>query len=83
MPRFIISVREMYDHDARGHRQEIDTGFGLSSQTVYSENAAVSAIKFAGVASARRQERGQVAEGEVDDSEAIRLDTLGDGSRRV
>ena len=79
MPRFIISVRELYDHDLRG--QGIDTGFGTSSQPVSRGNAAVSAIQFADVATG--QEEGQVAEGGVDDSEAIRLEMLGDGTRQV
>ena len=50
MPRFIISVRELYDRDLRGRRQGIDTGFGVSSQPISSGNATVSVIRFAGVA---------------------------------
>jgi len=80
MPRFIISVRELYDRDLRGHLQGIDTGFGVSSQPVSSGNAAVSAIRFADVAPA--QEDGQAAGGEVGDSEAIRLE-MRDGTRQV
>ena len=80
MPRFIISVRELYDHDS-GRSQGIDTGFGVTSQPVFSENAAASAIEFAGVAA--RQEQGRVAEGEVDDSGANRLEMLGDGTLQV
>ena len=81
MPRFIISVRELYDRDVRGRWQGIDTGFGMSSQPgVSSRNAAVSAIEFAEVAPAQAQ-----PEDEVDDSdsEAIRLEMLGDGTRQV
>ena len=81
IPRFIISVRELYDRDLSGRWQGIDTGFGVSSQPSSSGNAAVSAIEFAGVAPG--QEQGQVAEGEVDDSEAIRLEMLGDGMYQV
>ena len=84
MPRFIISVREMYDRDLRGRWQGVDTGFGVLSQPVSSGNAAVSAIRFADAAPG--QEEGQVAEGEVeDDSEAIRLETRmsGDGTGQV
>ena len=77
MPRFIISVRELYDRDLRGRWRGIDTGFGVSSQPVFSG----STIEFADVAPGQGQ--GRVAEGEVDDSEAIRLDTLGDGTRQV
>ena len=80
MPRFIISVRELYDRDLRGRWQGIDTGFGVSSH-VFSENAGVSAIRFADVTPG--QEQGQAAEGEGGDSEAIRLETLGDGTRQV
>ena len=69
VPRFIISVRELYDRDLCGRWQGIDTGFGMSSQPVSSGNAVVSAIEFADVAAG--QEQGQVAEGEMDDSEAI------------
>ena len=72
IPRFIISVRELYDRDLRGRWQGIDTGFGVLSQPISGGNAAVSAIQFADVAPG--QEEGQVAEGEVDDSEAIRLE---------
>ena len=79
MPRFIISVRELYD----GHRRQgIDTGFGMSSQPVFNSNTAVSAIEFAKVTPG--QEQGQVlAEGEADDPEAIQLEMLGDGTRQV
>ena len=79
MPRFIISVRELYDRDLRGRWQGIDTGFGVLSQHVSSGNAAMSAIQFADVA----PWQGEVAEGEVCDSEAIRLELLGDGTRQV
>ena len=83
MPRFIISMRELYNHDLRGHWQGIDTGFGVLSQPVSSGNAAVSAIQFADPAPG--QEEGHMAEGEVVGSEAIRLETrmLGDGTRQV
>ena len=80
IPRFIISVRELYDRDLRGRWQGIDTGFGVLSQPISGGNAAVSAIQFADVAPG--QEEGQVAEGEVDDSEAIRLE-MRDSTRQV
>jgi hypothetical protein len=78
MPRFIISVRELYDHDLHGRWQGIDTGFGVLSQPVFSGNAAVSAIQFADVVPGQDLEEGEVA----DDSEAIRLE-MRDGTRRV
>jgi hypothetical protein len=80
MPRFIISVRELYDRDLCGRWQGIDTGFGVLSQPVSGGNAAMSAIQFADVAPG--QEEGEVAKGEVDDLEAIRLE-LRDGTRQV
>ncbi|KAF8553840.1 hypothetical protein OG21DRAFT_1509602 [Imleria badia] len=80
MPRFIISVRELYDRD-RGYQQGIDTGFGVLSQPVAGENAVVSAIVFAAVNPG--QEDGQVVEGDAEDSEGIRLELLGDGARHV
>ena len=80
MPRFIISVRELYDRDLRGRWQGIDTGFSVFPQTVSSGNAAMSAMQFADVALG--QDEGHVAEGEVDDSQAIRLE-MRDGTRQV
>lgn len=71
MPRFIISIRELYDHDHRGRLQGIDTGFGVSSQPVDSENTAVSTIAFADVAGG--QEQGQAAEGDKGDSAGNQL----------
>jgi hypothetical protein len=77
MPRFIISVRVLYDRDLRGCWQGVDTGFGISSQPVSTGNAALSAMEFAAA-----QEQGQAAEGEVDDSEVIRLE-MRDGTHQV
>ena len=83
MPRFIISVRELYDRDLRGRWQGIDTGFGVLSQPVSGGNAAVSAIRFANAALVGQED--QVVEGEVDDSEAIQLETRmsADGTGQV
>ena len=55
VPRFIISVRELYSRDVRGRWQGIDTGFGLSSHTISSQNE-ISAIAFADVAGGQAQE---------------------------
>jgi hypothetical protein len=82
MPRFIISVRELDDREVHGRWQRVDIGFGVSSQPVFSLSAAVSAIEFADRV-VPGQGQGQVAEGEVDDSEVIRLGMLGDGTRQV
>jgi len=81
MPRFIVSVRELYDRDLSDRWQGLDTGFGVTSQPAFRENATMSAIEFVDVAP--ELEQGQVAEGEVDDSEAIRLEMLGDGTLQV
>ncbi|KAG6377729.1 hypothetical protein JVT61DRAFT_14501 [Boletus reticuloceps] len=64
MPRFIISVRELYDSKLRVHG--IDTGFGALSHPISSGNAVVSSIAFADVTP------DQVVEGEAVESEAIR-----------
>jgi len=76
MPRFIISMRELYDRDLRPRWQGIDTGFGVLSQHIASQNVAVSTISFAEVATG--QGRGQ--EG---GTEAIQLEELGDGAHQV
>jgi hypothetical protein len=52
IPQLIISVRELYDRDLRHCWQGIDTGFGVLSQPVSSENTVGSAIAFAGGARA-------------------------------
>ena len=47
MPRFIISIREVYDHDLDCHWQGIDSGFGVLSQPTASQDMSVSVIAFA------------------------------------
>ena len=81
MPRFIISVRELYDRDLRDRWEGIDTGFGVLSQPVASGNAVVSAIAFADINLGQKE--GQVVEGDSEDSDAIRLGMLRDGTRQV
>ena len=77
MPRFIISVRELYDHDVRRGWQDVDTGFGVLSQPISSEDTLVSAIAFADVPPT------QVVEGDANESEAIRLEPSGDHAHQV
>jgi len=77
MPRFIISVRELYDRDLRAQWQGVDTGFGLSSQPMVGQHWAVSAIAFADVTPGQDQ----VVEGDADDSEGVRLGVAADGVR--
>ena len=79
MPRFIISVRELYDHDLRARWQGIDSGFGVLSQSIVSQNGAVSTIAFADVAPGQDQ----VVEGDADDSEGVRLEVVAEGVRQV
>ncbi|KAF8452901.1 hypothetical protein L210DRAFT_3639344 [Boletus edulis BED1] len=45
IPRFIISIRELYDRDIRG-RFHIDTGFGLRSRSNPGLDTTVSALVF-------------------------------------
>ncbi|KAI9457547.1 hypothetical protein HD554DRAFT_1769883 [Boletus coccyginus] len=68
MPRFIISVRELYEHDLRGRWQGIDTGFGMLSEPAH-EDATVTVVAF--------------SDGDADESEAIRLELLVDNTCRV
>ena len=81
MPRFIISVRELYDRDTCGRREGIDTGFGVPSQPAASGNAIMSGIAFADVNSEDREH--QAVEGDGEESEAIRLEALGDNMHQA
>lgn len=80
MPRFVIGVRELYDRNPSA-RGRIDTGFGVRSQPIASENTVLSAIAFADVAPGHG--RGRVEGNEDDELEAIRLEALGDGTHQV
>ena len=75
MPRFIIAVRELYDHDARGHFQGIDTGFGVSSRV---EKGFPSTIAFADAG-----EESRTLQGDADEPGAIQLEPVAEGSRQV
>ena len=65
MPRFIINIRELYQHDLRNRWQGIDTGFGVLSRTYPSGDAApgLSAVIFADIV-----ERGQAVRDDEDHS---------------
>ena len=78
MPRFIISVRELYDRDLR-RGQGVDTGFGVLSQPIAGQNAPLSAISFTGIAIGQDQIMG----GDANDSEAIRIAPVGDNMQQV
>ncbi|KAF8449462.1 hypothetical protein L210DRAFT_863951 [Boletus edulis BED1] len=45
VPRFIISIRELYDRDVHG-RFHIDTGFGIHSRSNVGANTTISAMVF-------------------------------------
>ena len=84
MPRFIISVRELYDRDLRGHWQGIDTGFGGLSRGVSSKEEFTSVIAFADVAQQEsRATESQAVEGYADDSGMIQLEAVGAGVHQV
>ncbi|KAF8552127.1 hypothetical protein OG21DRAFT_176184 [Imleria badia] len=73
MPRFIISLRELHDRGLHVRRRGIDTGFGVPSQS-----GAPSMIVFADIATGKSP----ITE-ETNESEAIRLEVLGNGIHRV
>ena len=73
MPRFIISVRELYDRDPRRDWEGVDTGFGVLSQPIAGQNGPVSAIAFADIPLGQDDVEG----------EPIQLELLGDNTRQV
>ena len=79
MPRYIISMRELYDRDLRRGLHGADTGFGTLSQSIASQNMPVSAITFADVAVGQDQ----IMEGNGNELEAIRMQPLGDNTDLV
>ncbi|KAF8452874.1 hypothetical protein L210DRAFT_2061202 [Boletus edulis BED1] len=68
IPRFIISIRELYAHDIQG-RFHIDTGFGVLSQP----NDAVSIIVFTDIDLGRQ---GPKVEEDMDDSDGVSLEAV-------
>jgi len=79
VPRFILSLRELYDCDIDGRWGGIDTAFGGSSQPLSSRDVAASAIAFAGIS----LDEDPAVEGRADDLEAIRLRAVGNPARQV
>ncbi|KAF8452882.1 hypothetical protein L210DRAFT_3519884 [Boletus edulis BED1] len=55
IPRFIISIRELYDRDIHG-RLHIDTGFGVQLRSNVGLDTTVSAMVFADESQAREVE---------------------------
>jgi hypothetical protein len=68
IPRFIISVRELYDRDLRGRWQEIDTGFSVPSRSNAGLDGTLSGMVFMDVSLVRH---GPAVEGDMDDSDTI------------
>ena len=83
MPRFIINVRELYDRDIRHGWQGVDTGFGVLSQPLASQNAPVSAIAFAEVTPGQESQDEVVEENAANEPETIRLEPFGDNMHQV
>ncbi|KAF8553830.1 hypothetical protein OG21DRAFT_1177121 [Imleria badia] len=83
MPRFIISIRELYECDLRRRRDGIDSGFGVLSQPLASGNAVVSAIAIADINSGQTEGQDQDRQVAEDDAEDLEAEQLGDGTRQV
>ena len=66
VPRFIISIRELYDRDLRGRWEGSDAGFGVLSRPAANGTVIVSAIAFAEVNTGQNQ----VVEGDTEDAES-------------
>ena len=79
VPRFVLSLRELYDCDRDGRWGGIDTAFGGSSQPISSRDVAASAIAFAEVSSGEDP----AVEGRADDMEGTRLGAVGNPVRQV
>ncbi|KAF8428938.1 hypothetical protein L210DRAFT_3563812 [Boletus edulis BED1] len=73
IPRFVISIRELYDHDIRG-RFHIDTGFGMVSRSNASQDTTASAMVFVD------GNQGAEVEGSMDNSGDLGMDRV-HGSR--
>ncbi|KAG6379719.1 hypothetical protein JVT61DRAFT_10250 [Boletus reticuloceps] len=72
VPRFIISIRELYDRDAYG-RSHIDTGFGIRSRLNVGTNTTMSAMAFTDV---NRERQDPELEGDADNSGNIELEEV-------
>jgi len=79
VPRFVVSLRELYDRDLEGRWLGTDIAFGMSSQSHSRRDAAVSAIAFAGLSSGESL----AVERDADGSEAIQLKVVEEGVRQV
>ena len=77
MPRFIISIRELYDREVRRDWQGIDSGFGLLSRSTGGRMS--TGITYTEVV----QGQGWTAEGDEDVTRATPLQVLNDKTRQV
>ena len=66
VPRFILSIRELYDRDLRSRWEGNDTGFGVLSRPTANGTVIVSAIAFAEA----NPGRSQAVEGDAEDAES-------------
>ena len=73
MPRFIMSIRELYDRDHQDRCEGLDAGFSIFSQPSSSENQGVPAIAS----------NVGMGEGREGSSEVIELVRARDGTLRV
>ena len=67
IPRFIISIRELYDRDLRGC-QGVDSGCGVVSRSTASLDESMSGMIFMDVSLVRH---GPAVEGDMGDSDVI------------
>jgi hypothetical protein len=82
MPRFIISMRELYDRDPRGRWKGIDSGFKIFPQPISGESAgtSMSVIPFVDIGP---EGPSLIMEGATNEFEMIRLEVLGVNARQV
>jgi len=82
MPRFIISIRELYHRDLRKRWQGIDTGFGVFSQPNSNGDTTIS-ISGIDFAEDMWEQQGEVVDDGADDSNGIPLEGVGDRVHQV
>jgi len=79
VPRFIISIRALYDRDQRNRYQGLDTGFGMCSQTVGHQNTATA---FSGISFGPTMEDMET-NGYMERSNAIPLKAVGGYAMKI
>ena len=81
LPRFMISIRELYDRDSHRDCQSIDSEFGILSRPATGENQTVPAIGLADVTLG--QSAGQTMEGDAGNPEMVALEEIEDGAHQT